>query len=170
MNARRFKLSAASAHASPFTLLRPVTALLTWLAAASLSTLFVSCSQQPQTGKATEPTPQAGTATPSPIPWKTIEPPSQVGVAEGTPRARQSTGVRTFSGTGVVRLVNLKEGWVEIDHEEIVGLMPAMQMEWSVKDSAMLTSIRAGDKVDFVIEDNNGSEVILELKKVPNAR
>jgi Cu/Ag efflux protein CusF len=39
-------------------------------------------------------------------------------------------------------------------------------MEWSVKDRAMLKRVRVGDKVNFTIEDDNGSEVITGLKKV----
>lgn len=153
----------SNAYISPVVISRLTIAVLTCLIAA----LFVSCRQQPQAGKASEPTPQAEKTAEPPIPWKTIEPPSQVGPAEGQSKEQQPTVVRSYSGTGVVRLVNLKEGWVEIDHEEIKGLMPAMQMEWSVKDRAMLNSILAGDKVNFVVEDNNGSEVITELKKAP---
>jgi Cu/Ag efflux protein CusF len=134
------------------------------------TTLSVSCGQQQhQAGKTAEPTPELGQAAASPIPWKTIEPPSQVGVAEGT-TPRQTAVIGTYTGTGIVRLINLKEGWVEIDHEEIKGLMPAMQMEWSVKDKSMLKAVQVGDKVDFTVEDNNGSEVILELKKAPITR
>jgi Cu/Ag efflux protein CusF len=132
--------------------------------------LFVSCWQQPQAGQKAEPTPQTARTTEPPVPWKTIEPPSQVGVAEAPTKAQPPAVVKTFSGTGVVRLINLKEGWLEIDHEEIKGLMPAMQMEWSVKERAMLKSVRVGDKVDFTVEDNNGSEVITKLDKAPATR
>lgn len=140
--------------------------LLIMLAAA----LSVSCGQQPQAENASMPTPQAATASASPIPWATIEPPPQVPTTEGTPKAQEPSAVKSYSGTGVVRLINLKEGWLEIDHEEIKGFMAAMQMEWSVKDRAMLKQIRVGDKVNFTVEDNNGSEVITELKKAPDAR
>lgn len=143
-----------------------LTCLLGMLAAA----LSVSCGQQPQAGNASTPTPQAANASASPIPWGTIEPPAQVPAPESTTKAQQPSAVRAYSGTGVVRLINLKEGWLEIDHEEIKGFMPAMQMEWSVKDKAMLKRVRVGDKVNFTVEDNNGSEVITELKKAPDAR
>jgi Cu/Ag efflux protein CusF len=139
--------------------------LLVTLAAA----LSVSCGRGPQAGKAVEPTPQAGAA-PSPIPWKTVEPPAQAG-ATATPNAQQTpSAVKSYSGVGVVRLINLKEGWLEIDHEEIKGFMAAMQMEWSVKDRSMLKSVRVGDRVNFTVEDDNGTEFITELKKAPAAR
>ena len=65
----------------------------------------------------------------------------------------------------VVRFINLEEGWVEIDHEEIKDLMPPMQMEWSVKDRSLLKSVRVGDKVDFTVVETGGGEVLTELKR-----
>ena len=128
--------------------------------------LSMSCARQPQTGAQAGPTPQTAAPSSSPIPWATIEPPSQVGVPGGTPQAQRTRlPVRTFRGTGIIRSINLKEGWFEIDHEEIPGFMAAMQMQWSVKDRAMLNSVQVGDKVDFAVEDDNGTEVITELKK-----
>jgi Cu/Ag efflux protein CusF len=135
-----------------------------------MAALSVSCGQQPRADNAASTTPQAATASASPIPWGTIEPPAQVPAPAGTPKAQEPSVVRSYSGVGVVRLINLKEGWLEIDHEEIKGLMAAMQMEWSVKDKAMLKRVSVGDKVNFTVEDNNGSEVITELKKTPDAR
>jgi Cu(I)/Ag(I) efflux system protein CusF len=132
--------------------------------------LCLSCGRQPQAENASTPAPSAAGASASPIPWGTIEPPAQVPAPASTPKARQPSAVKSYSGTGIVRLVNLKEGWLELDHEEIKGFMPAMQMEWSVKDGAMLKRVLVGDKVNFTVEDDNGSEVITELKKAPDAR
>ena len=129
------------------------------------ATLSLSCAQRPQSGAAT-PTPQAAASPAPPIPWATIQPPAQVGAPAGTPAAQQTRlPVRTFRGRGVVRSVNLEEGWFEIEHEEIEGYMPAMQMQWRVRDKAMLKSLSAGDKVDFTLKEDNGSELITELKK-----
>jgi Cu/Ag efflux protein CusF len=121
-------------------------------------------------GRTAEPAAQqAGTAA-SPIPWKTIEPPAQVGAAGQQPNAQRTPiAVTRHSGVGVIRSINLKEGWFEIDHEEIEGFMAAMQMQWSVRDRAMLKSVRVGDKVTFTVEDDNGTEFITELKKAPAA-
>jgi Cu/Ag efflux protein CusF len=132
--------------------------------------LSVSCRQQPQAESAAKPTPQAAAASASPIPWATIEPPTQVAAPAVAPNAQTPVAVQSYSGTGVVRLINLKEGWLEIDHEEIKNFMAAMQMEWSVKDKSMLKRVRVGDKVNFTVEDDNGSEVITELKKVQAIR
>ena len=74
--------------------------------------------------------------------------------------------MRTYSGTGVVTVVNGKEGWVEINHDEIKGLMPPMQMAWFVKKVSLIGSIKVGDLVSFEIEDTKGSQVLTKLEKV----
>lgn len=128
--------------------------------------LSTSCGQRPQDGAAAGPTPQAATPSASPIPWATIQPPAQVGNPGGTPTAPQTRGpIRTFHATGVIRSINLKEGWLEIDHEDIEDYMPAMRMQWKVREPAALKSVQVGDKIDFALEEDNGSEVITELKK-----
>lgn len=139
---------------------------LTWSAVLLTTAFSASCAQRPETGAAAGPTPQAVASPASPIPWGTIEPPRQVGAPAGTPAAQKTkVPVRSFRGVGVVRSVNLAEGWFEIDHEEIEGYMPAMTMQWRVRDTAMLKSLSIGDKVDFTLEDDNGSELITEIKK-----
>lgn len=146
------------------------TRFLTRLLVVLTAALSASCAQKPQTGAA-QPAPQIATSSPSPIPWATIEPPApptQAGIPAGTPQPQPSVrhgAGKSYKGVGVVRLINLNEGWLEIDHEEIKGLMPAMQMEWSVTDKEMLKSVQVGDKVNFTVEDDNGSEFITELKK-----
>lgn len=73
--------------------------------------------------------------------------------------------IRTFDGKGVVTKINLELVSVEIKHEEIKGLMPAMQMEFYVKEKSQLEPLKVGDQVDFVLEDNAGSEQIISIKK-----
>lgn len=137
-----------------------------WLAVALLALLSTSCGQRTQDGAAAGPTPQAAASSASPIPWATVQPPTQVGGSAGAPAAQTARApVRTFHGAGVVRSINLKEGWFEIDHEDIKDYMPAMRMQWRVRESATLKSVQVGDKVDFTLEEDNGSEVITELKK-----
>lgn len=73
---------------------------------------------------------------------------------------------KPYPGRGIVRIINRKEGWVEIDHEDIEGLMPAMQMEFWVKDLSLLRNIRIGDKVDFVVVETGKGEFLTEIKKI----
>lgn len=54
---------------------------------------------------------------------------------------------------------------IEIDHGDIEGLMPAMQMEFEVADAAMLNGIAVNDQVDFTVEDRAGTMRITALKK-----
>lgn len=73
--------------------------------------------------------------------------------------------IKTFDGTGKVTKINLEIGSVELDHEEIKGLMPKMIMEFYVSDKKMLDDLKIGDKVDFVLEDNAGAEQIIKIKR-----
>ncbi len=70
-----------------------------------------------------------------------------------------------FNGTGRVTKIDLKLGSVELDHNEIVGLMPAMRMEFYVKDKTLLSDLKVGDNVDFVVEYKQGTEIITNIKK-----
>ena len=72
---------------------------------------------------------------------------------------------RTFNGKGVVTKINLELVSVEVDHEEIKGLMPPMRMEFYVTEKRELEALKLGDKVDFVLEDNAGQEKIISIKK-----
>ena len=71
-----------------------------------------------------------------------------------------------YNGTGVITKIDLKLGSVELKHENIEGLMPAMQMEFFVIDTAQLKGLAVGDKADFVIEYKQGSEKISSITKI----
>lgn len=73
---------------------------------------------------------------------------------------------KPYPGTGVVAKVNRSEGWVEINHEEIKDLMPAMQMEFNVKDKSLLNDVKPGDKVNFTIVETEKGEWLTAIKKV----
>ena len=73
-----------------------------------------------------------------------------------------------YPATGIVVLINRKEGWIEINHDEIKGLMPAMQMEFWVKDKSLFDNAKAGDHVDFTIVETEKGEYLTELKRTPN--
>ena len=70
-----------------------------------------------------------------------------------------------YSGAGCVTRINMKLGSVELDHKEIVGLMPAMRMEFYVKDKAQLENLKIGDETEFVLEYKQGTEIITNIKK-----
>ncbi len=70
-----------------------------------------------------------------------------------------------YDGKGTVTKINNEGGSVEINHEEMKDLMPAMQMEFFVKDKVLLKGLAVGDKVDFVVEYKHPTEIIVSLKK-----
>lgn len=70
-----------------------------------------------------------------------------------------------YPGHGKVTKINVDLGSVELDHKEIVGVMPAMIMEFYVKDKTILKDIKVGDEVDFVLEYKHPTETILSIKK-----
>jgi Cu/Ag efflux protein CusF len=74
-------------------------------------------------------------------------------------------GAKNFTGKGVVTKIDLELVSVEMNHEEIKGLMPAMQMEFYVKEKNQLEVLKLGDKVDFILEDKGGAEMIIDIKK-----
>ncbi len=70
-----------------------------------------------------------------------------------------------YDGKGEVTKINLELGSVELKHEDMPGLMPAMQMEFFVKDKSILKGLAVGDRVDFVVEYKHPTEVISSIKK-----
>ena len=104
------------------------------------------CQQPPRVNDApATPTPPPATATPLVMPSPVL----------GKP----------YFGTGVITIINRQEGWVEINHEEIKGLMPAMTMEFLVKQNSLLNNVQVGDRVDFTVVETRKAEFITELKK-----
>src|SRR6185503_3577413 len=62
----------------------------------------------------------------------------------------------SYHGIGVVKSLNPKAPAIEIDHGDIEGLMPAMQMEFPVTDASLLNGIAVNDRIDFTIVNNAG--------------
>ena len=114
--------------------------------------LSIGCGSQPAANNTsvTGPSPSASTAAVSP----TTAPTSS------TPKNGD------YPGKGVVTKINLQnEGSVEMDHEEIKGVMARMRMEFNVTDKKMLDGITIGDKVDFTLRYKDHTETIVDIKK-----
>ena len=71
----------------------------------------------------------------------------------------------TYQGVGVVKGLNPKTPAIEIDHEEIVGLMQAMQMEFPVTDVAILRGLAVNDRIDFTVVEKDGLMRVTDIKK-----
>ncbi len=79
-----------------------------------------------------------------------------------------AAAVQTTShqGLGTVKALNLQLPSIEIDHGDIDGLMPAMQMEFHVKDKSLLNGLATGDRIEFTVEDGVGGLKVTAIKKV----
>jgi Cu/Ag efflux protein CusF len=73
----------------------------------------------------------------------------------------------SYHGSGVVKAVytNPKAPAIEIDHGDINGLMPAMQMEFPVTDPSLLNGIKVNDQIDFTIVAAAGTMKVSAIKK-----
>jgi Cu/Ag efflux protein CusF len=78
-------------------------------------------------------------------------------------QAQQSEPRKIFSGTGVVTAIE-PAGTLTINHEPIEGLMPAMEMMFSVNPRALTKGIRPGDKVEFSVEGKTFTIVGLKVR------
>lgn len=68
---------------------------------------------------------------------------------------------------GEVRKVDKEAGKITLRHGEIKNLgMGAMTMVFRAKEPAMLTQVKAGDKVKFAAEKIDGAVTIVKLENV----
>lgn len=77
-----------------------------------------------------------------------------------------AVATKTYSGVGTVRSLDPKLPAVEIEHEEIKGLMPAMQMDFHVQDKSLLEGLAVGDRIEFKVESGVGGLLIVAIRKV----
>ena len=84
------------------------------------------------------------------------------GGVTSSPKPADQTEVLT---AGEVTRVDARTGKLTIRHEEIKNLdMPAMTMVFTLADSAQPASFKAGDKVLFHAEDQNGTLIITRIQ------
>ena len=68
---------------------------------------------------------------------------------------------------GEIRKIDMDNKKITIKHGEIKSLdMPGMTMVFQVKDPAMLTTVKTGDKVRFKAEKSGGAIVVTEIQPV----
>ena len=48
--------------------------------------------------------------------------------------------------------------------------MPTMEMEFWVRDRSLMNGVRVGDKVDFVVVEDNRGQYLAQLKRVKAGR
>jgi Cu/Ag efflux protein CusF len=81
---------------------------------------------------------------------------------KGPAAAVQTTA---YHARGVVKRIDPQRPSIELDHEEIPGLMPAMTMEFYVDNAGLLNGLKPGDRIDFTIENSVGGLKITGITK-----
>src|SRR5262245_32945083 len=66
---------------------------------------------------------------------------------------------------GKVVAVDTEKKKVTLDHEDIPGRMPAMEMPFDVTDTKVLEGLKPGDQVRGKLKIKDGVNVITELHK-----
>jgi Cu(I)/Ag(I) efflux system periplasmic protein CusF len=72
-----------------------------------------------------------------------------------------ATGV--FHGVGVVTAIDATSGALTLDHDEIKGLMAAMEMMYRVKSRDISDGLGVGDRIAF---DVDGTYTIVGVKRL----
>jgi Cu/Ag efflux protein CusF len=83
------------------------------------------------------------------------------GPAPNVWRAQAVTGV--FHGVGVVTAIDATSGALTLDHDEIRGLMAAMEMMYRVKSRDISEGLGVGDRIAF---DVDGTYTIVGVKRL----
>ena len=73
-----------------------------------------------------------------------------------------------FRGIGVVTDIDADTGALTINHQEIKGLMPAMEMLFNVDPRSLSDGVKPGDRIEFSVEDK--TYTIRDLKVIEHAR
>lgn len=69
---------------------------------------------------------------------------------------------------GEVKKVDLEAGKVTIKHGVIKHLdMPGMTMVFTAKDKGLLTNVKPGDKVQFMVVNESGKMVVTAITPMP---
>ena len=66
---------------------------------------------------------------------------------------------------GEVKKVDLEMGKITIKHGHIMHMdMPGMTMVFTAKDKAVLTNIKSGDKIRFMVVNEGGKMVVTDIQ------
>lgn len=80
--------------------------------------------------------------------------------------APANAAARAITGAGVVTAIDVGAGTVSLDHEPIAAInWPAMSMQFTVEDPALLHGIGVGDHVSFVLKSETETSVITALRR-----
>lgn len=69
---------------------------------------------------------------------------------------------------GEIKKIDPATGKITIKHAEIKHLdMPGMTMVFTAKDKNLLSNVKSGDKVNFMVISEAGKMVVTDIKPIP---
>jgi protein SCO1/2 len=77
----------------------------------------------------------------------------------------KDAGGKEYDVRGKVVAVDPAKPAVTLDHEDIPGLMKAMQMEFAVEDPKLLEGVKVGDQVQGRLKKGASGYVLTRLEK-----
>lgn len=83
----------------------------------------------------------------------------------GCQQAEKSSDNTQYDVTGKVTATDADKQTVTLDHEDIPGLMNAMEMDFKVENRSVLEGISAGDQVQGRLRAKSGDYTITHLEK-----
>jgi Cu/Ag efflux protein CusF len=86
-----------------------------------------------------------------------------IGLRLGLAQAQTNEPSGVFHGVGIVKAIDPSSGALTLDHEEIKGLMPAMEMMYRVKSPAASLGLRPGDKIDFSLDAKSYTILVIKV-------
>jgi Cu/Ag efflux protein CusF len=90
----------------------------------------------------------------------------EMGNMDMSSSAAKSGASNASMSHGEVKKVDMAAGKITIKHGPLENLqMEGMTMAFKVKDPAMLSQVKVGDKIDFVAEEVNGALTVTQLQK-----
>ena len=82
--------------------------------------------------------------------------------------SQETTQASHFHGHGIVKAIQPGTGALTLDHDDIKGFMPAMEMMYRVRSTDLSKDLALGDTIDFTIDA--AKDDITEVKLVSHAR
>jgi len=92
----------------------------------------------------------------------------RTGAAVAPAQAQQGEPEGIFRGVGVVKAIDAATGALTLNHEDIKGLMPAMEMMYRVDPRSLSEGLRPGDKIDFDVDAK--TYTIRDVKLIERAK
>lgn len=95
-------------------------------------------------------------------------PPAQQDAAKGEMNMPETTAsvAGPIAGVGTVTAVDAGAGTISLDHEPIAAISwPAMSMQFTAENPAILQGIAVGDRVSFEIKSATETSVITAVQK-----